>query len=65
MRAPQDARFRLQRAEHALRFTCDDCALFDPERERCVHGYPTAEHRRARYEASDAPVVFCKEWDLA
>lgn len=65
MRAPQDRRFRIQRDELELRFTCDHCAMFDPDRERCAHGYPTAEHRLARYEGSAEPVVFCKEWDLA
>ncbi len=66
MRVPQDARFRAQRVELRLRFTCDDCAMFDPERARCAHGYPTEEHRRARYEREpDAPIVFCKEFDLA
>lgn len=66
MRAPQDDRFRTQQSLLVLRFTCDHCAMFDPERQRCVHGYPTDEHRLARYEADrEAPVVFCKEWDLA
>jgi hypothetical protein len=65
VRSSQDARFRLERARLSLRFTCDQCAYFDDESERCVHGYPTAEHRAARYEDEEADVVFCKEWDLA
>jgi hypothetical protein len=59
-----DARFREERERFALRFTCEHCAHFDPDRERCAHGYPTAEHRLARYDDETAPVVFCKEWEL-
>jgi hypothetical protein len=48
---------------HKLRFSCEDCAYFDPDRESCAHGYPTAEHRTAHFDAGE--LVFCKEWDLA
>jgi hypothetical protein len=43
-----------------LRYTCDDCAHFDPEKSRCAHGYPTEPHRRT----AEAEVVFCKEFEL-
>jgi hypothetical protein len=64
VRIPQDGRFREERARFSLRFCCEDCALFDPERVECAHGYPVEEHRRARYEDPDAEIVFCKDWDL-
>jgi hypothetical protein len=61
----QDERFRQQRQEFKLRFTCEHCALFDEQRESCAHGYPTTEHREARYTDPDAQVVFCKHFELA
>ena len=64
MRLPQTPDFAAQRARFALRFTCEDCGHFDPERERCAHGFPTREHRAAHYASADAPLVFCKDFDL-
>ena len=60
-------RFEEESARHALRHACEDCAHFDAPTERCRHGWPTAEHRRARVEAPPRDgdvVVFCKEWEL-
>lgn len=65
MRIPQDGRFRDERARFALRFTCEDCAMWDPDRDACAHGYPTADHRLLRYEDAAAAVVFCKDFQLA
>jgi hypothetical protein len=65
MRIPQDARFRHERARFALRFGCEDCAMFELGRGGCAHGYPTGEHREARYDDPEAPLVFCKEWECA
>ncbi len=65
MRIRQDARFREQRARFALRFTCEDCAMWDPCRETCAHGYPTGDHRLRRYDDPAAPIVFCKDFQLA
>ncbi len=59
-----DARFLRERAALALRFTCEACAHFDPARGACGNGYPTDEHRRARYDDARALLVFCKEWEL-
>jgi hypothetical protein len=57
--------FAAQRGEFALRFTCEHCTYFDVEAERCTHGYPTHEHRAARYEPACAgELVFCKEFEL-
>lgn len=64
MKIPQDARFRQERERFALRFTCEHCALFDEQRERCAHGYPVTEHRAARYTDEAALVVFCKHFEL-
>jgi hypothetical protein len=64
MRLPQYPGFRDDRERFALRFTCEDCALFDPEQESCAHGFPTAEHRRSYYESADAYLVFCKDFEL-
>jgi hypothetical protein len=64
VKIPQDERFRAERARHALRFTCEDCAMWDPDRDACAHGYPTREHRLPRYRDAGTDVVFCKDWDL-
>ena len=64
MKLPLYAGFRVERERFALRFTCEHCALFDPEHERCAHGFPTDEHRLAYYERSDAELVFCKDFEL-
>jgi hypothetical protein len=64
VKVAQDERFREQRASFALRFTCEHCALFDPERG-CAHGFPTDEHRDRYYESAEVPIVFCKDFDLA
>ena len=64
MKLPQDAAFRHQRERFSLRFTCEHCALFDPDAESCVHGFPTDEHRLAYYEDHDALIVFCKDFEL-
>jgi hypothetical protein len=61
----QDETFRQQRAEFRLRFTCEHCAQWQPEPERCAHGYPTDDHREARYDDPAAQIVFCKHFELA
>ena len=64
MKIAQDQTFRDERERFALRFTCEDCALWDPANDRCAHGFPTREHRRTRYDDAHADVVFCKEFEL-
>jgi hypothetical protein len=39
---------------------CEDCVLFDPEREACAHGYPTEPHRK---RANERLVIFCKDFE--
>lgn len=65
MKILQDEAFRAERERFALRFTCEDCALWDPATDRCAHGFPTHEHRATRYDDPHASVVFCKEFELA
>lgn len=62
MRTEADARFRDERERFRLRLHCEDCALFDPERAACAHGFPTDEHRAA---ADATAIVFCKDFELA
>ena len=56
--------FSDERARFALRFTCEHCTYFRLEDERCMHGYPNAEHREARYAEGALELVFCKEFEL-
>ena len=66
MRSIADARFVDERERFGLRHVCEDCVTFVAHEGICAHGYPTEDHRAARYEALSPgnPVVFCKEWEL-
>ncbi len=64
MRIPQDERFRRERERFQLRFTCEDCALFVPSKQACLHGYPSEQHRAARYEDPSADLLYCKDFEL-
>lgn len=58
-----DGRLRAEAAHFALRFGCESCAHFEPERRGCGNGYPTAPHLGvdlARVESLE----FCKEFEL-
>ncbi len=50
-------------AHFKLRFTCEDCAQFEPSSEMCSLGYPNEAHRARR--TTDDHIVFCKEFELA
>lgn len=63
MKLQRDERLVDESAQYALRMHCEDCALWDDERDRCAHGYPTNEHRRPT--SPSLPVVFCKDFELA
>jgi hypothetical protein len=56
--------FESERQRYRLRFTCEHCTYFDVQRERCMHGYPNAEHREARYREPSETLLFCKEFEL-
>lgn len=67
MRQHRNLAFVEQEKRFALRFTCEHCTYFHVERERCMHGYPNAEHRSGRSSAEQeqgAELVFCKEFEL-
>ena len=42
-----------------LRYACDDCAHFADE--KCSHGYPRGERRRALTVGEE--IEFCKEFE--
>lgn len=65
MRLPLDDRFRAEAREFALVRCCEDCALWDDAGDRCAHGYPTREHRRAASDGPGAALVFCKDFEAA
>lgn len=63
MKSPIDARFLGEARTFALRYTCESCAHFDPERARCANGYPIEPHR-ARELRDGESWLFCKEFEL-
>jgi hypothetical protein len=58
-----DQRFRREAVANTLRFTCEHCALFDPDAVACANGYPTEPHREVDL-ASAGHVLFCKDFEL-
>ena len=66
MRLVLPAEFWDEAERFAFRFCCEDCCYFDRQKERCVHGWPAADHRQATYDdrASRRELVFCKEFEL-
>jgi hypothetical protein len=56
--------FRQEVERFDLRFTCESCAHYEPDQQRCAHGYPTAVHR-ARALDDVEHWLFCKEFELA
>ncbi len=65
MKVRSDSRFEDERVRFGLRLHCEDCALWDEERDACAHGFPTAEHRRPDAEPRDVLIVFCKDFEVA
>lgn len=53
-----------QARRFALCFTCETCAHFEPEAQRCGNGYPTEPHRAIALERVNE-LSFCKEYELA
>jgi hypothetical protein len=58
-----DERLTREVSRYRLRFQCEDCAHFEPERGRCANGYPADPHR-ARPLAGRPSLEFCKEFEL-
>ncbi len=75
MKTQVDARLAAETARFDLRFACEDCVHFAPERDpTCGHGWPLRLHRSAIPRGADAdganelqpePLSFCKEFELA
>jgi hypothetical protein len=67
MKTLVDARLASEADRFRLRFACDDCVHFSPEREpTCGHGWPVRLRRSAlAEEEAHAGVEFCKEFELA
>jgi hypothetical protein len=63
MRTVVDDQLRREASEFRLRFTCEDCAHFAPERGACAHGYPNEAHRSLDLTVVEA-CEFCKEFEL-
>lgn len=64
MKTPVDDRLREEARAFSLRFTCEHCAHFEPERARCGNGYPTEPH--AGVDLSVRPELeFCKEFEFS
>lgn len=61
MKTRVDAVLLAQAAEFAFRFACEDCAHFDPARERCSLSYPAAPRRGALGEPE---ITLCKTFEL-
>jgi hypothetical protein len=62
MKLEADETFRAEVARYGLVRSCEDCALYDEAKDRCAHGYPTAEHKKS---ADARLVVFCKDFEAA
>jgi hypothetical protein len=72
MKAPVDARLTAEAERFGLRFACDDCAHFAPEREGlrgCGYGWPVRLRRSALDHVAPGenrePLAFCKEFELS
>jgi hypothetical protein len=54
LKTPVDSRLTAEAARFALRFACEDCVHFDPDRNpTCGHGWPI-RLRRSALEPQDA-----------
>jgi hypothetical protein len=58
-----DERFRDEVGAFALRYTCESCAHYDAEGQRCGNGYPTEPHRARDLKAA-RELLFCKQFEL-
>lgn len=65
MRLALDATFWEQLDRFGFRFCCEDCVHHDASARRCVHEWPTDEHRGQRFASREVrQVLFCKEFEL-
>jgi hypothetical protein len=59
-----DERLRTEAEQFELRFGCEACAHFEPERALCGDGFPTEPHRGIRLAAARS-VMFCKGFEVS
>jgi hypothetical protein len=59
MKTPVTLQLIEEAKRFGLRYTCDDCAHFTGE--RCAHGYPRGERKRALTVGEH--IEFCKEFE--
>ena len=50
---------------YTLAWTCDDCAYFREDTERCSHSYPETVRRGASPLRLGDTVAFCKEFEAS
>jgi hypothetical protein len=58
-----DEALRAEAAHFRLRFSCEHCAHFEPERGVCGEGFPNGSHRDVPLETARR-IVFCKSFEL-
>ena len=63
MRTEITPQFREEVERFQLRFTCEACVHFAPERRACANGYPNEAHLGTNLERSES-LEFCKEFEL-
>ena len=63
MRTPVTPQFRAEVERFHLRFTCESCVHFEPERRACANGYPNGAHLEPNLESCES-LEFCKEFEL-
>jgi hypothetical protein len=59
-----DERLRREAELFELRFGCESCAHFEPERARCGDGFPTAPHVGVQLAVVES-MLFCKGFELS
>jgi len=63
VRTPITPELRAEAERFHLRFTCEACVHFDPERRACANEYPVAPHLEVDLERWES-LEFCKEFEL-
>ena len=61
MLTPVNDQLRREIANYKLRFACEHCGAWDPEKDACAEGYPTAPHRERML--NESALAFCKAFE--
>jgi hypothetical protein len=66
LHGPITQTFLDQIAQYHFHFLCEQCLLFDADRQLCIHNYPDTPHRKAYFEGSPIGrvLIFCRDFDL-